>query len=153
MEILLTLGAVLLGWLVGGAIERGHLRSLRLREIRWRRIPVLTVREPPEAWKVLGCDLVSGSVVVSIDPWKALLAWLRGLVGGRLRSIESLLERARREAVLRMLETASAAGFHAVIGVRLEGAELGAEQGGSRGAVGIELIAFGTALRLERPPG
>jgi uncharacterized protein YbjQ (UPF0145 family) len=152
VEILVALGALLLGWLVGGVVERSHLRNLRLREIRWRRIPVLTVREAPEAWRVLGCDLVSGSVVVSIDPWKALLAALRSLVGGRVRSVESLLERARREAVLRMVETASEAGFHAVIGVRLEAADLGGERAQSRGAGGLELIAFGTALRLERPP-
>jgi uncharacterized protein YbjQ (UPF0145 family) len=52
---------------------------------------------------------VSGSVVVSVDYFKRFLAGLRTLVGGRVTSYETLLDRARREAILRCKETRAGA--------------------------------------------
>ena len=43
--------------------------------------------------------LVAGSVVISEDYFKRIVSSLQSLFGGRLRSYESLVDRARREAV------------------------------------------------------
>ena len=48
----------------------------------------------------------SSRVVISLDHFKRFLAGLRALVGGRIRSYETLLDRARREALMRMKEAA-----------------------------------------------
>jgi uncharacterized protein YbjQ (UPF0145 family) len=89
---------------------------------------------------------VTGSVVVSTDYFKSLCASLRNLVGGRVRSFETLLERGRREALLRLLDQAHAFGAHSVINVRFETMTIARFQGG-RGLTGVEVLAYGTALR------
>ena len=74
-----------------------------------------------------------------------LQARLRMLAGGSLTSYESLVDRARREAVLRMKDQARRAGADSVFDVRLETASISK---GEREAVGsVEVLAYGTALR------
>ena len=150
LQLLIPLVLLTLGFFVGKAVERAHLRSLRLREIRWRKLAVSTLRMPPRDWRIARAGLVDGSVVISIDHWKRLLAGLRALFGGRIRAYETLLERARREALVRMKEAADAQGFHGIIGVRFETARLaGASRDGS-GTAGLEILAFGTGLERAR---
>ncbi len=146
LRLLMPFLLLALGFLVGKAVESTHLRRLRLREIRWRRIPASTLDAPPDGWKVARTGLVDGSVVISIDYWKRFLAVLRAIVGGRLRAYESLLERARREALLRMKERAHEQGFHGVVGVRLETARLASASRDGEGTAGVEVLAFGTGL-------
>jgi uncharacterized protein YbjQ (UPF0145 family) len=100
---------------------------------------------------VQGCTLVVASTVVSVDYFKRFLAGLRAITGGRVRSYESLLDRARREALLRVKKAAIDAGCHAVINLRLETSNLSSPQG-KQGVAGVEIVAFGTGLRLARRP-
>jgi uncharacterized protein YbjQ (UPF0145 family) len=144
---LLLLG---LGYVFGSLAEENHLKSLRLRELRFRRMPTTNLRRPPPHWRIESVGLVSGSTVVSVDYFKRFMAQLRGFFGGRVRSYESLLERARREAMLRMKEEASRGGYDAVINVRLESTHIASPLRNDRGTAGVELIAFGTALKLAR---
>jgi len=146
LRLLLPLLLLFLGWLVGTAVERAHLRGLRLREIRWRKLPAVTLKAPPEGWRVGRTGLVDGSVVISIDYWKRSIAALRAIFGGRIHVYESLLERARREAVLRMKESAHTQGFHGVVGVRLETAKLASARRNGEGTTGVEVLAFGTGV-------
>ncbi len=146
LRVLLPVGLLLVGWGVGRAIERAHFRRLRLREIRWRRLPAVTITGAPDAARVERAGLVTGSVVISIDHWKRLVAWLRSLFGGRIRAYESLLERARREALLRMKESAAAAGYDCIVGVRLETARLANARSNGEGTAGVEVLAFGTGI-------
>lgn len=140
--------ALLIGtFFIGTWIERRHFASLRERETRWRRMPVMTFSDPPDGWEVADAGLASGSVVISLDYFKRFLAGLRGLVGGRISAYETLLDRARREAVLRMMEHARSQGFEAVVNVRLETSRLASSRGDGRGNAGIEVLAYGTALR------
>jgi uncharacterized protein YbjQ (UPF0145 family) len=99
---------------------------------------------------VASADLVQGSIVISVDYFKRFLAGLRAIFGGRIRSYEPLLDRARREALLRMTEDAVSRGFDAVVNVRLETARLASSRGNGKGTAGVEMLAFGTALELVR---
>ena len=111
----LPVALLVLAFFTGSAVERRHYASIRRREQRGRQFPVLTFREVPPGWRVEDSALVTGSVVISLDHFKRFLAGLRSLVGGRVAAYESLLDRARREAVLRLQEDAFAAGYRAVI--------------------------------------
>jgi uncharacterized protein YbjQ (UPF0145 family) len=134
---------------IGSWVERRHFAQLRAREIRSRNFPLATFREVPASWgAVTESGLVSGSCVISLDYFKRFVAGLRLLIGGRIPSYETLLDRARREAVLRMKESAHAAGYRAVIGMRLETAQVAPSRQG--GTAGVEVIAWGTALKLAR---
>jgi uncharacterized protein YbjQ (UPF0145 family) len=86
-----------------------------------------------------------GSVVVSSDYFKTFVAGLLKLVGGRIGVYETLLERGRREALLRMEEAALAWGAERVVNVRIQTAELGGNNG--QGIVALEVIAYGTGVR------
>jgi uncharacterized protein YbjQ (UPF0145 family) len=155
IEALVQLGVPLfllaLGYVAGSMAEQSHYKSIRVRELRFRRMPTTNLRRPPVHWRVDGVALVSGSTVVSVDYFKRFLAQLRGLVGGRVRAYESLLDRARREAVLRMKEEAAKSGYDAVINVRLESTNIASPLRNDKGTAGIEVLAFGTALKLARP--
>ena len=119
----------------------------------------LTAAEPSLAWlsqvadpfdvEIERADLVMGSVVVSHDYFKRFLAQLRIIVGGRIKSYEPLLDRARREAVLRMKEQALARGHHTVVNIRLETSRLANSQRGGKGTAGVEMLAYGTALTVR----
>lgn len=152
IQLLLNFGLPFLvfvfAYFVGTSLEKRHYRSIREREDALRDFPVITFDTLPVDWRVGSSELVSGSVVVSLDYFKRIIAGLRGIIGGRIRTYEPLLDRARREAVLRMTEQARSQGFNAVINVRLETSRLANSMNGGKGTAGVEMLAFGTAVTL-----
>ena len=145
LPIVVLLGA----YFVGSAIERRHYADLRVRENASRRFLVITFPHVPSDREVVAVDLVTGSVVVSVDYFKRFLAGLRMLFGGRISSYETLLDRGRREAIMRLKEVSRKRGFHGVVNVRLETSRL-ANSRSDQGTAGVEILAFGTALRFAR---
>jgi uncharacterized protein YbjQ (UPF0145 family) len=143
-DLILFLIFLLLGYVFGQRAEKRHFRSIIEREKQLRDILVFSERRIPDAEQLDG-SLVCGSVVISVDFFKRFVAGLRSLVGGRVSAYESLLERARREAILRMKEEARRGGAQSVWNTRLETASIykGAQQ--SIGAV--EVLAYGTAVK------
>ena len=113
MEFLLQLGVFLalliIGLLFGRAAEKRHFRSLQQREAELRDILVFAERLPPADREYRDARLVVGSVVLGEDYFKRVSARLRSFFGGRLTIYESLMDRGRREAVVRMKEEARAA--------------------------------------------
>ena len=156
LEALIQLGAPLallaLAFFTGRRAERRHYQSIRARERELCMLPAVTFRQIPSSWGVDGVGLVTGSVVISVDHFKRFLAGLRTLVGGRIKSYETLLDRARREAVLRCKEQARARGYHAVVNVRLETTRIGRASLNGKATAGVEVLAFGTGLELRRDP-
>lgn len=145
-DLIFFLVLLLLGYVFGQRAEKRHFRSIIEREKQLRDILVFSERRIPDEDKLDG-TLVCGSVVVSVDFFKRFVAGLRSLVGGRVSAYESLLERARREAILRMKEEARRSGAKSVWNTRLETASIykGAQQ--SIGAV--EVLAYGTAVKTR----
>lgn len=137
-----------LGYLFGRMAERRHYRSILAREALLRGLPAIAARTPPDD-RYYRQVLVLGNVVVSIDYFKRFLAGLRNLFGGRVTAYESLLDRARREAILRMKQAAQDAGARFVFNVKLETASISKGRGDRIGSV--EVLAYGTALVPEQP--
>ena len=86
-----------------------------------------------------------GSVVVANDYFKTFAASLRNLVGGRMVVYESLVDRGRREALLRMKEDAIAWGASQVVNVRFETSNIAGQS--QQGASAVEIMAYGTGIR------
>lgn len=141
INLWLPLGLLVLGYGVGRLLERRHFRSIRQRETELKHVLALSTRYVPEGVQARDARLVSGGVVISSDYFKTFVAGFRAFFGGRFRGYETLLERARREALLRLKEDAQAAGSTLVIGVRFQTTKIA---GSSTPAV--EVLAFGTAL-------
>ncbi len=140
---------LVVAFLIGSTIEKGHFRKIRKREAAVHGFPVVSFDTMPENWRAEDCTMVTGSIVISLDYFKRVIAGLRGLVGGRIKTYEPLLERARREALLRMTESAQAQGYDAVFNVRLETSRLANARRDGNGTAGVEMLAFGTAVRFS----
>lgn len=135
---------VAVGLGVGSVIERSHLRDLAAREESLRAILTTNLRTPPAGARPTSATLVSGSVVIGGDYFKAIVATLRKIIGGEVRSLERMMQRARREALCRMLENARAQGATTVINVRFETSSIGGK--GPNSLPMAEVIAYGTAI-------
>jgi uncharacterized protein YbjQ (UPF0145 family) len=150
IELAITLGfwliPILLGYFFGRAAEARHFRSIRAREETAVHLPTTSSRAPIGEAPIERSELVHGSVVISIDYFKRALAALHTIVGGAVKSHESLLDRARREAVLRMKE--SCPGAHEIINLRLETCAISGNAAGQVGSV--EVLAYGTAVYFAR---
>ena len=153
MEALINIGFVfvlgLVGLVFGSWNERKHYRSIVAREAQYKHILVFNEKRPPPEVHGLPFHMVQGSVVVSSDYFKNIAAGLRSFFGGRLRNYESLLDRARREAVLRMKEEAHAQGANVIVNVLFETCNLTQNQPGA--IVSCEVLAYGTAWKMPRP--
>ena len=148
---LFTLGLLALGFFAGTAIEKKHFREIQQREQAMRGLIAVNLRRLPEDWNAHHSHLVTGSVVVSLDYFKRFLAGLRGFFGGQVGSYETLLDRGRREATLRMKEAAQAADCNAVTNLRIETSKLASSRGDGNGVAGVEILVFGTGVKASIP--
>ncbi|MBK9160161.1 MAG: YbjQ family protein [Nitrosomonadales bacterium] len=144
MDLLIFFTLLGLGFVFGRYAESRHYKSIIQREKTFLDLPALPIRGslPPNA--SVKTVLVAGSVVISVDFFKKFLAGLRMIVGGRLRAYESLVDRARREAILRMKEEAHKLGADMILNVKLETSSISK---GNKGQIGsVEVLAYGTAI-------
>lgn len=153
MDVLITLGfplfLLLLTFFVGIRQESNHYKSIREREAAMKDIVTINFSRFPVDLEIEKTGMVMGSVVVSHDYFKNFLAQLRMMIGGRIKSYEPLLDRARREAILRMKEQALARGHNRVVNMRLETSRLANSRRGGKRTAGVEVLAYGTALTVR----
>lgn len=144
LQIVWFVGLLLLGYIIGSVVERRHRRSILRREKAMNALPAIASRHPPEDAAYVQ-HLVSGSVVIGSDYFKTFLSGLINLFGGRVTPFESLIDRARREALLRMKAEAESIDARYVFNVKYETARI------SMGRVpALEVLAYGTALIPEK---
>jgi uncharacterized protein YbjQ (UPF0145 family) len=129
IELAFNLGLPLvlltLGWLIGGRRERAHLRDLARREALNADVLRTDLRAYGPADARAGAMIVTSEVVIGADYCKVFLAGLRNLLGGNLRAYETLADRARREALLRLVEQARGHQFNALCCIRVESSNIG----------------------------
>ena len=102
-NLLFFLTLIAIGYVVGTLVEKRHYRSIYDREKKLLYLPVVTMKTVTHPYnKIASAELVCGSAVISIDYFKRFLASLRNIFGGTVKSYESLIDRARREALIRM---------------------------------------------------
>ncbi len=143
-NLIIFLVLLFLGYVFGQWAERRHFKSILRREKQYANILCFSERFPPDQANIKGVELVVGSVVISIDYFKRVSAGLRMLFGGRVAAYESLLERARREAILRMKEEAIDKGGSSVFNVKIETSSITKGSGQQIGSV--EVYVYGTAI-------
>jgi uncharacterized protein YbjQ (UPF0145 family) len=134
-----------IGYFFGTRTEKQHFRRLQRREQAVRGLGISATGSKAAVVEADQGQLFVGSVVIASDFFKTFVAGLVNLLGGRITVYERLLERGRREAILRMEESALAWGAEQVINVRIQTAELSGNSG--KGTVAVEVIAYGTGIR------
>ena len=130
---------------VGQAREQRHLAELDHRETSVTHVIVTDLRSP--ASDAADGVLVMGSTVVANDIGKQFAAGFKKIIGGEIRSYQSLLSRARREARLRMIEAAAGHGSTEIHNVRFVTSTIGSQSATNRGMPVVEILCYGTAVR------
>jgi len=148
LNIIIFFVLLALGYFVGQSREKGHYRSIIKREAQLRSIPVIASKILPDEFLPCQTELVSGSVVISVDYFKKFVAGLRSIVGGRIASYESLIDRARREAILRMKQEAKKLNADYIFNIKMETSSISKGREDSIGSV--EILAYGTAVVIEK---
>lgn len=146
IQLSLFLGLLGIGLFFGRAAEKRHFQELQEREAELRDILIFNERKPPSDQQFGEAALVVGSVVIAEDYFKRIAAGLRSFVGGRLTAYESLMDRGRREAIVRMKAQARERGATLVFNVRFETSSLAESTSGKSPLFSAEFIAYGTAL-------
>lgn len=145
-DLIILLVLLALGYVFGSMAEKRHFKSIIEREAQFTKLPLVPVKTLPKEFQSANFDnqFVDGSVVISVDYFKRFLSGLRALVGGRVSAYETLVERARREALLRMKQQAKDCGSIIVFNCKLETASISKGAGNAIGSV--EVYAYGTAV-------
>lgn len=146
IDIIISVIVLALAYLTGSFLEKRHYKSIKQRERQTLHVPLVTFGAKQKIPHANETALFLGSVVVSADYFKMFASTLRNLVGGRVVVYESVLDRGRREAILRMKEQAIAWGATQVVNVRLETSTIGNQTSG-QGLAAIEVTAYGTGIR------
>ncbi|MBL7558068.1 MAG: YbjQ family protein [Bdellovibrionaceae bacterium] len=132
---------LIIGFFFGSNREKKHFKSILERQKKYSHIATRTdkIRDISPYTEAM---LVSGSVVIASDYFKNFVASIKNIFGGRLNSYESLMDRGRRESILRMKEAAIKWGADEILEVRIESSALD--------AIGIEMLAYGTAVKRRK---
>ncbi|MBI4698705.1 MAG: heavy metal-binding domain-containing protein, partial [Nitrospirae bacterium] len=90
-----------ISYFIGTYREKAHFAKIVDREKALVLLPALNMK-CPEDCAVVSSKLVMGNVVIAGDFFKQVVAKLASIFGMRISVAEALMDRARREAVLRM---------------------------------------------------
>lgn len=150
---LVVVPLVVFGLIIGRTVERRHFRSIERREAKHHAVLVTQLKTfPCSAPATAPPSVVMSEVVISSDYLKTWLSQWRNLFGGEMKSFRTLQERAKREAVLRLIEQALAKGHNAICNVRIAGADIGGNTSGKKNKIVMAaIIATGTAYTASQP--
>lgn len=143
--LLITVAMLVLGLLVGSLTERRHFARLNAREAV-RRVTITNLRRPPSPETIQHAAMVQGQCVIGSDYFKTFISAWKGLIGGELRAFQSMMTRARREALQRLCDEAEAIGATEVCNVRFESSNIRSVHNKNKGAPQVEVLAYGTAI-------
>jgi uncharacterized protein YbjQ (UPF0145 family) len=135
-----------LGYTLGKRFEIQHDQSIHEREKDWISIPALNIKTVEHPQPIATSKLVVGSVVVSVDYFKRFLTFFRHLFGGELSAYSSIIDRGRREAILRMKEQAPDSDLF--LNCRLETSTI--SKGKRKRVACMEIFAYATAITYEK---
>lgn len=149
MNLLFILSLLILGYSTGKFFEYTHYSKIRQREKKLQSLPVIASR-----WQdTVGSDeighLFDGSVVISSDYFKSFVSHLRLILGGRMREFEPLLDRARREAILRMKEKAAMWKAERIVNLRVECSSVYGRNNNQQYLPIVEVLAYGTGIKKD----
>jgi len=132
-----------LGYFFGQLAEKKHYASIIEREELLNQLPAMASKMPPanEKYQQL---LVVGNTVIANDYFKSVVAGMISIFGGKLTPYETMLDRARRESLLRMKEEAARINASYIFNVKYETSSISGRIG--KGVGSLEVLAYGTAL-------
>lgn len=146
MDLLIAIALLIICYFTGRSREKKHYKSIREREVKLYKQPHINFSKNVNiSQPVKNAQLVSASVVIGCDYFKVFLASLRNIFGGNVSAYESVLDRGRREAILRIRESAYRMNADLVMNIKIETVML-SEQTMSQ----VCITAYGTAVEYDK---
>jgi uncharacterized protein YbjQ (UPF0145 family) len=146
MDLLIAIALLIICYFTGRSREKKHYKSIREREVKLYKQPHINFSKNVNiSQPVKNAKLVSASVVIGCDYFKVFLASLRNIFGGNVSAYESVLDRGRREAILRIRESAYRMRADLVMNIKIETVML-SEQTMSQ----VCITAYGTAVEYDK---
>ena len=146
LDIIVIIGFLIICYFTGNHIEKKHYKKIQEREVKWFKKRYISFSKktynPNRKSEVF---LVDAGVVLGCDYFKAFVASLKNLFGGNVSAYESVMDRGRREALLRMREKAYKMGANTILNVKLETVIL--DPIGTQKLPKISIMAYGTAIK------
>ena len=147
MDFIIFLIIILVGFYFGRRAEKKHYASILQREEKYKYIPVISDTDAENVEWVQGEGILcTGGTVIALDAFKKLMAWFVSIFGWRMKAYESLVDRARREAILKVKQKAEEAGYNCIVNLRIETSSISKNAKKSVGSV--EALAYATAIRV-----
>ncbi|MEI2715766.1 MAG: YbjQ family protein [Candidatus Nanopelagicales bacterium] len=106
-------------------------------------IPCTTAFEVPGHDIVQHLGLTWGVLVRSVGFAKGFTGGFKAMRAGEVPQYTDVVDQARRDALERLIQHAQSLGANAVIGVRFDSSDVGADSGLS------EILAYGTAVVIQ----
>lgn len=146
MDLLILIIALVITFTTGSIIEKNHFKKIKAREKKLLNQPFVSFDKKSYSNKkpIKKIEMVTGEVVISGDYFKSFVSAFRNLIGGRMVSYESLMERARREAILRMREKAR--GANIIVNTKIESMMINNPNDAQNTLPQVAVIAYGTAI-------
>jgi len=116
---------VVCGMIIGRSVEKNHFAELDQKEAANRDFLVTNLKTfPLAASGMQDPTIVMSEVVIGSDYLKSWLAGWRGFFGGEIKSLQTLQVRAKREAIVRLIDQARQQGFNAICNLRINSANI-----------------------------
>lgn len=137
IELGISLALLAAGFWFGSRNEKTHFNYLKAAE---KELSNISVRSDKGQRLEQGeFFLVTGNVVIASDYFKNFVGAIKNFFGGRMTNQENLLQRARREAVIRMQMQAKEKGAAEIRDVHITTSFID--------QLGVEVSVYGTAVK------
>ena len=127
--------------------EKRHIKKIKERELKLYKMPLVSFgKDIIDENKVINSELISSSVVLGCDYFRMSVFRLINMFGGNISLLENVLERAKREAILRVKEEAKRKKYDEIINLKIETSMLSPIKKLQFNSV-VTIIAYGTAIQ------
>lgn len=148
MDFLIFIVIILLGLFFGKRTEKKHYTSILEREEKFKHIVILSDKDTRNMSNIQEDNslMIAEATVVSIDAFKKLMASFVNIFWGKMKAYESLVDRARREAVLKVKQVAYENDYNALANLRIETSSITKNAKKTVGAV--EALAYASGIKI-----
>tara|TARA_X000001036_G_scaffold79724_1_gene71390 strand:+ start:1053 stop:1550 length:498 start_codon:yes stop_codon:yes gene_type:complete len=108
---------------------------------------ISTLSKPLGDREIKQTKMVMASVVMSPSWVQMTIGGIMSIFGGQINVFTKVIDWARREAQQRLREKVAEEGYDEVINMRIETTMLSRTRGGKDRTSGVEILAYGTAIK------
>lgn len=148
MTNLIILVVLLLIWYFFWSMaEKNHYKRIIAKEKELSDITVFWKHETKLPWFEWN-KLVASNIVISIDYFKKFIAGFINIFGWRMAVYESLLDRARRDTLVKIKQQAKDSWFNSIANLRIETSSI--SKWTKWNIWSIEVLAYATAINYNK---